>query len=320
MRRWVLVAAVLAALVTGLLLGAVSFGPAGLWRGLTGADAEAAGILWGIRAPRVLLAFIVGGALGVAGASLQALVRNALADPYLLGISGGAGLGAVSAIALGLAAAWTLPAFAFIGGIVALVVVYRLAVAAGRLDPRTLVLAGVVVGSFAGALTSAILVLSDAARLRNAFLWLLGGFSAASWPAVLVFTAYATPAVAALFVLGRRLDLLALGEESAAHLGVDVDRTRRGAYVAAGLVAGAAVAVSGVVGFVGLVAPHAMRRLVGPLHARLLPAVFAGAGAFLVLADVLARTVVRPVELPVGVVTALVGVPVFAALLRRGAG
>lgn len=320
MRPWLLAGGVIAALVTGLLLGAVSFGPAALWRGLTGADSEAAAILWGIRAPRALLAFLVGGALGVTGASLQALVRNPLADPYLLGISGGAGLGAVSAIALGLAAAWALPAFAFAGGLVALVVVYRLAVAAGRLDPRTLVLAGVVVGSFAGALTSAILVLSDAARLRNAFLWLLGGFSAASWPAVAVFAAYATPAVAALFILGRRLDLLALGEESAAHLGVDVDGTRRGAYVAAGLVAGAAVAVSGVVGFVGLVAPHAMRRLVGPLHARLLPAVFAGAGAFLVLADVVARTVVRPIELPVGVVTALVGVPVFAAMLRRGTG
>lgn len=320
MRPWLLAGGVIAALVTGLLLGAVSFGPAALWRGLTGADSEAAAILWGIRAPRALLAFLVGGALGVAGASLQALVRNPLADPYLLGISGGAGLGAVSAIALGLAAAWALPAFAFAGGLVALVVVYRLAVAAGRLDPRTLVLAGVVVGSFAGALTSAILVLSDAARLRNAFLWLLGGFSAASWPAVAVFAAYAIPAVAALFILGRRLDLLALGEESAAHLGVDVDGTRRGAYVAAGLVAGAAVAVSGVVGFVGLVAPHAMRRLVGPLHARLLPAVFAGAGAFLVLADVVARTVVRPIELPVGVVTALVGVPVFAAMLRRGTG
>ncbi|HSE26849.1 MAG TPA: iron ABC transporter permease [Gemmatimonadales bacterium] len=320
MRPWLLAGGVIAALVTGLLLGAVSFGPAALWRGLTGADSEAAAILWGIRAPRALLAFLVGGALGVAGASLQALVRNPLADPYLLGISGGAGLGAVSAIALGLAAAWALPAFAFAGGLVALVVVYRLAVAAGRLDPRTHVLAGVVVGSFAGALTSAILVLSDAARLRNAFLWLLGGFSAASWPAVAVFAAYAIPAVAALFILGRRLDLLALGEESAAHLGVDVDGTRRGAYVAAGLVAGAAVAVSGVVGFVGLVAPHAMRRLVGPLHARLLPAVFAGAGAFLVLADVVARTVVRPIELPVGVVTALVGVPVFAAMLRRGTG
>jgi iron complex transport system permease protein len=320
MRPWLLAGGVIAALVTGLLLGAVSFGPAALWRGLTGSDSEAAAILWGIRAPRALLAFLVGGALGVAGASLQALVRNPLADPYLLGISGGAGLGAVGAIALGLAAAWALPAFAFAGGLAALVVVYRLAVAAGRLDPRTLVLAGVVVGSFAGALTSAILVLSDAARLRNAFLWLLGGFSAASWPAVAVFAAYATPAVAALFLLGRRLDLLALGEESAAHLGVDVDGTRRGAYVAVGLVAGAAVAVSGVVGFVGLVAPHAMRRLVGPLHARLLPAVFAGAGAFLVLADVVARTVVRPIELPVGVVTALVGVPVFAAMLRRGTG
>lgn len=314
-----LAAAVLGALAAGLLLGAVPLGPGTLWRGLRGVDVEAAAIIWGLRAPRVALAFLVGGGLGVAGAALQALVRNPLADPYLLGISGGAGLGAVAAIGLGLAAAWALPAFAFAGGLVALVVVYRLAVAAGRLDPRTLVLAGVVVGSFAAAVTSAILVLSDAARLRNAFLWLLGGFSAASWPAVLLFLAYAAPALVTLLLLARRFDLLALGEEPAAHLGVDVDRARRVAYLAAGLVAGAAVAVAGVVGFVGLVVPHAMRRIVGPLHIRLMPASFLAAGAFLVLADLLARAVVRPIELPVGVVTALVGVPVFAALLRRGA-
>ena len=307
----------LATLAIGTAVGAVAFGPTALWAGLTGRDAEAAAILWGLRLPRVVLAFLVGGALGVAGACLQALVRNPLADPYLLGISGGAGLGAVIAIAGGVAAAWALPAFAFAGGLVALVVVYRLALAAGRLEPRTLVLAGVVVSSFAGAVTSAILVLSDAARLRNAFLWLLGGFSMASWPAVLVFSTYALPATVALLLAGRRLDLLALGEEPASHLGVDVPRTRRGTYIAAGLVAGAAVAVSGVVGFVGLVAPHATRRLTGPLHARLLPAVFVGAGGFLVLCDAIARTVARPVELPVGVVTALVGVPMFAALLRR---
>ncbi len=319
MKGWLLAAAAALAVGTGLALGAVALGPTALWRGISGADPEAATILWSIRAPRVALAFLVGGGLGVAGAALQALVRNPLADPYLLGISGGAGLGAVTAIALGLAAAWALPAFAFAGGVAALVIVYRLALAAGRLDPRTLVLAGVVVGSFAGALTSAILVLSDAPRLRNAFLWLLGGFSAASWPAVLAFGAYAAPALAVLIVLGRRFDLLALGDEAAAHLGVDVDRARRTAYLASGLVAGAAVAVSGVVGFVGLVMPHAMRRVVGPLHGRLLPAVFVAGGAFLVLADVLARTVVRPVELPVGVVTALVGVPVFAVLLRREA-
>lgn len=310
---------VAATLLAGVAFGAVPLGAGGVWQAIRGTDPEARAILWGLRAPRVILAFLVGGGLGVAGAALQALVRNPLADPYLLGISGGAGLGAVAAIALGVAAAWALPAWAFVGGLAALFIVYRLALAAGRLEPRTLVLAGVVVGSFAWALTSAILVLSDAARLRNAFLWLLGGFSAASWTAVLLYAAYATPAIALLLVMGRRLDLLALGEEPASHLGVNVDRARRGTYLAAGMVAGAAVAVSGVVGFVGLVMPHAVRRFVGPLHARLLPTVFAAAGGFLVLADLLARTVVRPIELPVGVVTALVGVPVFAALLRRSA-
>jgi iron complex transport system permease protein len=206
----------------------------------------------------------------------------------------------------------------FVGGLGAVVLVYRLSTVSGRpLDPRVLVLAGVVVSAFAGALMSAILTLSTAEALRNAFFWLLGGFSTASWTALTAFAGYAVVPLLALGGSARSLDLLSLGEEPAIALGLDAVRARRVVYLASALLTAAGVAVSGIVGFVGLVAPHAVRRVLGPAHRRLLPAVFFGSGAFLVLADAAARTVVRPLELPVGVVTALVGVPIFAVLLHR---
>jgi iron complex transport system permease protein len=175
-----------------------------------------------------------------------------------------------------------------------------------------------VIAAFCGAIMSALLTLSDAPRLRNAFLWLLGGFGAASWPAVQAFAAYAAPPLVALGAAARSLDLLSLGDEPAHGLGADVERVKRVVYVATALLTAASVAVSGMIGFVGLIAPHALRGWVGPLHRRLLPAVFLASGALLVLADALARTVARPAELPVGAVTAVIGVPLFALLLRRG--
>jgi len=313
-----LVGFVLVAFAAGLSLGAV---PLGLEVGadlVRGAPDGGAAILRDVRLPRVVLAFLVGGALAVAGAGLQAIVRNPLADPYLVGLSGGAGLGAVLAIALNAGGPWAVPLAAFAGAAGAVALVYRLSlVAGGRLDPYVLLLGGVVVGSFAGALMSAIITLSDAAELRSAVLWLLGGFGLASWRAVAVFGVYAVAPLAVLFASARALDLVALGEESAQYLGADVERVKRRVYLSTAALTGAAVAVSGVVGFVGLVVPHAMRRLWGPLHRGLLPGAFLAGGAFLVLADVIARTTFRPRELPVGVVTALVGVPVFALLLRR---
>jgi iron complex transport system permease protein len=175
----------------------------------------------------------------------------------------------------------------------------------------------VIVGAFASAIMTAIITLSTAEQLRNAFLWLLGGFSAASWQALGLFTAWAAVPVAILGYSARGLDLLHLGDEPAQSLGADVERLRRRILVVTSLLTAAGVAVSGIVGFVGLIVPHAMRGLVGPMHRSLLPAAFVAGGAFLVGADALARVVVRPVELPVGVVTALVGVPIFAMLLRR---
>jgi cobalamin transport system permease protein len=305
-------------LLLGLAAGSVSIPLAEVWKGLWQGTGPAAAIVRDLRAPRVLLAFLVGGSLGLCGAALQAMIRNPLAEPYLLGLSSGAGLGAVIAIASRAAGPWAVPLAAFLGALAAVSLVYRLSLVSGRrLDPHVLLLSGVVVGAFAGALMSAIMVLSDAPGVRNAFLWLLGGFGSASWRALAVFTAYAALPVGVLFFHARSLDLIALGDDSAHHLGAEVDRIRRVVYLCTALLTAASVATSGIIGFVGLVVPHAIRTIFRPLHRTLLPLVFVTGGSFLVLADVVSRTVVRPLELPVGVVTALVGVPLFALLLRR---
>jgi iron complex transport system permease protein len=313
-----LLAVTVVVLVLAVSIGSVRLGPAELVAAFTGADATTRTIIWDLRVPRVLLAFVVGGGLGVTGAALQALVRNPLADPYLLGLSGGAGLGAVAVIALGPSSAWAVPLAAFAGALAAVALVYRLAVVTGRrLDPHVLLLAGVVVGAFAGAIMSAIIVLSDAPKLRNAIVWLLGGLGGASWPALLTLTLWSVVPLAVIWASARSLDLLALGEETAAHLGADPERLKRIIYLSASLLTAASVATCGIIGFVGLVIPHAVRRAWTPLHRILVPASFLAGGTFLVIADALARTVLRPVELPVGVITALVGVPLFAMLLRR---
>jgi len=271
-----------------------------------------------LRLPRALLGFLVGGALGVAGAALQAIVRNPLADPFLLGLSGGAGLGAVLAIAFAAGGPWATPLAAFAGALAAMALVYRIGLAGGgELEPRMLILGGVAVGAFAGAVTTAVVSLADAVALRNALLWLWGGLSGASWDTLAVVCAYLPIPLALLFAAARPLDLLALGEEPARYLGADVASLRRRVYVAASLLTAVAVAVSGVIGFVGLIVPHGMRALLGDRHRVLLPAAFLGGGTLLVLADAAARVVVAPRELPVGIVTALVGVPVFALLVRR---
>ncbi|MDX2192726.1 MAG: iron ABC transporter permease [Gemmatimonadales bacterium] len=310
--------AVPAVLLAGLAVGAVPLAPAAIGRALVDGDAPAAAIVRGVRLPRVLLAFAVGGALGTCGAAMQAIVRNPLAEPYLLGLAGGAGLGAVLAHALGAASAWGVTPAAFAGALAAVLAVVRLATVGGRrLDPLVLLLAGVVIGAFCAAVTSGLLTVADATTLRGAQFWLLGSFAPASWPLLAAFAGYAVLPLALLQRDARALDLLALGDEPARHLGADVDAVRRRVVLAAALLTAAAVAVAGVIGFVGLVVPHATRLLWGPLHRALLPLAFLTGGCFLVLADLAARTVARPIELPLGAVTAVVGVPVFALLLRR---
>jgi iron complex transport system permease protein len=301
--------------MTALVL-AVLLGPAHI----PVADLATSDIVRTLRLPRAILAFLVGGALALSGAGLQALVRNPLADPSLLGISGGAGLGAVVAIALHVTNPWAIPLAAFAGALGAMALVYRLGVMGSGdvgLDSATLLLAGVAVGAFAAAVTTAIVSLSDAAQLRNAQLWLWGGLSGASWQTVALLCVYTPLPALVLAASARSLDLLALGEEPARHLGVDARPVKRRVYVAASLLTAAAVAVSGVIGFVGLVVPHAMRLLWGHRHRPLFPAAFVGGGALLALSDTAARVAVAPRELPVGIVTALVGVPVFVVLLRR---
>ncbi len=309
MKFVLLAAAALATLAAALLLG-----PANVPFG----ELTASPIIWQLRLPRALLAFLVGGALGVSGVGLQALVRNPLADPFLLGLSGGAGLGAVVAIALHLPGPWALPLAAFVGAVGAMALVYRLGLIGGaELDPRILLLGGVAVGAFAAAIMTALVSLAEATELRNAFLWLWGGFSGASWTTVLVILVYAPLPLVVLVAAARPLDLLALGEEPAQYLGADVRRLKQLVYLSASLLTAAAVAVAGVIGFVGLIVPHICRLVWGRLHHTLFPTAFLTGGIFLAAADTVARTVVAPRELPVGIVTALLGVPLFAFLLRR---
>ncbi len=309
-----------ASCLIGLLIGAVGMRPAAVLGALWDPSRPEAAIIHNLRLPRVLLGFAVGGSLAMAGAALQAVVANPLAEPWLLGLSGGAALGAVVAVVLGLPPGWSVAGCATLGALAAIVLVYRVArVAGGRLDPRVLLLAGVVTGAFASAVSTALLALADPFAFRAATMWLVGGFAGASWGGLTQFLLAAVPAWVVLAWQARGLDLLALGDDTAATLGADVPRVRRAAVLGTAVLTASSVAVSGVIGFVGLVVPHAMRWLVGPLHGRLLPAVFLVGGGATVLADTAARSVLAPSELPVGVVTALVGVPVFAALLRRSA-
>lgn len=273
-----------------------------------------------IRLPRVLLASLVGASLALAGAAFQGMLRNPLADPYIVGTSSGAACGAAIAIALGLSqsfdVAWPArPLFSFFGAILAMVFVFALSRVDGRLPVDTFLLAGVVVGSFLWAFVSFLLAASHD-KMKEIVFWLMGDLSLASWPMISMMWPYLVVGAGALGALSHRLNLLALGEESAAALGVAVERTKILIVVFASLVTAAAVSVSGLIGFVGLCVPHITRSLSGPDHRLLLPACALGGAAYLVLADTAAR-MMAPAELPVGVLTALFGGPFFFVILRR---
>jgi iron complex transport system permease protein len=284
-------------------------------------------IVWSVRLPRVLLATLVGAALGCTGAALQGVVRNALADPTLIGVSGGAALGAVSAIVLGgsllvhpMLGPWLVPAAAFIGALISTRLALRLARVNGATSGVTMLLAGIGLAALAGAGVGVLVYLADDAALRSITFWNLGSVGGATWPLML---AAAPPIGLSLFFLPRLsgdLDQLALGEAEARHVGVDVDRTIRRITVLAALSVGAAVAACGAIGFVGLVVPYVVRGILGPGHRALLPACALGGALLLVLADLVARTIVAPTEMPIGVITALAGAPVLLALVRRGRG
>jgi len=316
-----LVAAFAVSLVVGLAVGAVGIPIGEVLEALTGSgDPRTRTIVVGLRLPRVLLAAEVGAGLAISGAVFQALLRNPLAEPYVLGVSSGAAVGAVTAIVFGMTTTsmFALPIAAFSGAVVAITLVLGMAAAAGRgLDTHVLLLAGVVIGAFFNAIILLLVNFADLETFRAAMLWIMGSFSGATSESVTTVAVWVLPALLALTLLARPLNLMSVGEQSAFHLGVDVGKLKLMLYVGTSLVVGVCVAGSGAIGFVGLVVPHALRLVGGSDHRWLLPACALTGGAFLVLADTIARTVVAPAELPVGVVTALAGVPVFLWLLVR---
>jgi iron complex transport system permease protein len=312
----------------GLCVGAFPIGLADLLSavGLSDKpiDDTTTAVLYAIRAPRVIAAFCVGAALAAGGAAMQSLFRNPLADPGLLGVSSGAALAAVSVIVLGERVMhivpphfrpWLLPIAAFLGGLAATVVVYRLAAREGITLVGTLLLAGIAINALTSAGIGMLVFIADEAQLRTLIFWTMGGFGAVTWVSILPALAILAIAVPTLLPSAHLLDALALGEREAGHVGVDVEKLKRRLVAQVALAVGAGVAISGTVGFVGLIAPHIVRLLLGPAHRTLLPAAALFGGAFLVLADALARTIVSPAELPIGVLTALVGGPFFLWLL-----
>lgn len=273
-----------------------------------------------LRLPRVATAALVGMALAVSGATMQALFRNPMADPGIIGVSSGAATGAVIALAFGLnvSAPWLLPGMAFAGAVAATFVVYGIAVVGGRLSMATLLLAGVAVSAFLSAVISTVLALvPNDENLRGIVYWLAGGLAGSSWEYAGVVAPPIAAGVLVLVLYGRDLNLLLLGDDVARSSGVSVGRTRTLLLVVSAVVTGSAVAVSGTIGFVGLVTPHVLRLVLGPDHRVLLPASALAGASFLLVADTIARLVVRPAEIQVGMVTAFVGAPFFIFLLIR---
>ena len=320
----ILLLLVLAAVLASLLVGSVRVAPADAFAALSGSgDPATVTIVRDLRLPRALLGLLVGGALALSGAALQALLGNPLADPYLLGVSGGAACGTLVAVLLGAGAggllgSLTLPIASLAGALGAVLLVGLGASVGGRLDRGRLLLSGVVVNALASAVLLFLLSFSDAAGARGFVFWMLGSLSGASGDAVLSLVAYSALGLAVLLPLARAFDAMTLGEETAFTLGVPVERAKRIAYVAASLLAAAAVAHAGIIGFVGLLVPHVVRRLTHG-HRALLLGSFLGGGLLLVASDLLARTLFAPNEISIGAVTALLGAPAFLVLLRRRA-
>ncbi len=273
-----------------------------------------------IRLPRIVVGALVGMALGTAGATMQGLFRNPMADPGIIGVSAGGAAGAVLAIALGLNQLFflALPMFAFLGAMGAAFLVYGISMAGGRFSMATLLLAGVAVSAFLGAVISAVIVMVPANdTLREILFWLAGGLDARSWEHVRLSAPMIFVGLAFILALSRDLNLLMLGDDDARSMGVRVSLTRTGLIAAASMVTGVAVAVSGTIAFVGLVVPHMLRLVFGPDHRVLVPVSAVGGALFMVVADTVARTIVQPAEFRVGIVTAFVGAPFFILLLLR---
>lgn len=315
----------LVAAIAGLGIGAVSLSPGEVLSALLGRAAESRheAIVLHLRLPRVLLAGLVGAALGVSGGVMQGLFRNPLADPTLIGVSAGATVAAASVIVLTgsiLPSAWQpvlLPLGAFAGGLVVIAMIYRVALVDGITVVPMLLLAGIAFNAIAMALTGFLIFLANDNQLRDISFWSFGSVGGARWQTVMMLAPFALVPFLALPWFARALDALNLGEREAAHLGYRVERVKRLACLCTALAVGGAVAVSGTVGFVGLLVPHVVRLIAGPQHGRLLPLSAILGAALLIGADLVARVIVAPAELPLGLLTCLIGAPVFLSLLWR---
>ena len=317
--RWtVLVLALVLVAIAGVMLGTMRLPPADVLRGLLGRGSPIEiAVVRSLRLPRVVLAALVGAGLGASGAALQGATRNGLAEPYLLGVSGGAAVGAVIAVALH-APPVAVPIAGFAGALAAIALTLVVARAAGgRGDARVVLMAGVVVGAFANAAIMVALANVQDNVVRGALWWMMGSVSDASWPQIRIATAYIAVGIVVLLALARAIDVLALGEDTAAGLGVRVARVSFSVYVAAALLAAGTVAAAGLVGFIGLLVPHLVRMAGARTHRTIITASGLAGATLVVAADLIARTARPPAELPLGAVTAIIGVPFFLARLRR---
>lgn len=322
----------LGSMVAGLALGSIAIPPDDVARSIahqvlptlfdTSGPAHYQTIVTQIRGPRVLLGAVVGAGLAMIGMALQALVRNPLADPYLLGVSSGASVGAVGVIVFGVSVAGALSSSvaAFIGSLAALALVYGLSRSAGRITTTRLILAGVAVAYVLSAVTSLMLITAENGnQARQVLTWLLGGLGGARWTTLWLPLGLVSAGLVVLLAQSRTLNVLLAGDDAATTMGVDIQQFRARMFVLVSVLTGVLVAVSGPIGFVGLILPHAVRLIVGSDHRRALPAAALAGATFLVLADIAARTLASPQEIPVGILTALCGGPFFLWLLRRDA-
>ena len=281
-----------------------------------GTETERA-IILSLRFPRALLAGLVGAGLSVSGAILQALLRNPLADPYILGVSSGAAVGAIAAIMMGLSTASSgLPLVSFVGALLTIIVVFYFGRQEGKIHPNTLLLAGVIISSFLSALIMFFISISQKEELRTIIFWLMGDFSFSNYHSVRVIFPYVLLGFLFLYFQARPLNLILTGEEGALQMGVDVEKLKMICYVSASLITAASVSVCGLIGFVGLIVPHSVRLIFGPDHRLLIPSSALVGASFLIASDTLARSLLAPIELPVGVITAAFGGPFFIYLLR----
>nr|WP_221420893.1 iron ABC transporter permease [Conyzicola lurida] len=321
----VLVASVLASSMVGQLpitpaeiVGSL-LRAAGIPNGWAPADPIVESTIWIVRFPRIVMGLAVGAALAVAGAVMQAIFGNPLAEPGVVGVSSGAALGAAAAIVFGVTAigSWSIAVLAFLGGLAATLVVYFVSRANGRTEVVTLLLTGIAINAFAGAGLAFLLFAGDTASREQITFWQLGSLNGSLWREVAIVVPVMLVGLVAAVVLGRRYDLLALGERNARHLGVNVESLRIVSIVLVALLTGVAVAFCGIIAFVGLVVPHVIRMAIGPSHRPLIVASAVGGGALISIADLVARTVVPGADLPIGMLTSLIGGPFFFYLLYR---